>query len=83
MTTHDANMIRCPLNMVEKRMAFYAQILDGDKLKLNEEEAGEWRRDLPKAIEAQYAAIDRGCLPIVMTLENIRALKRRGLKTLG
>jgi hypothetical protein len=63
------------LSMIEKRMAFYANLLDGDKLKLNDEEAREWRRDLPKAVEAQYAAIDRGCLPIAMTLENVRRLK--------
>ena len=73
------------LNMTEKRMAFYARILaiDGESLLLSKEEAEEWRRDLPKAIEAQYAAIDRGCLPTVMTLEHVRALKRRSLKTLG
>ena len=61
--------------MLEKRMAFYAKILDGDKLNMNDEEAEEWRRDLPKAIEAQYAAIDRGCLPVAMTLANMRRLK--------
>ena len=75
MTTHDLNMMRRPLNMLELRMAFYAKILDGNKLILNEKEAREWRRDLPKAIEAQYAAIDQGCLPIAMTLANVRRLK--------
>ena len=65
--------------MTEKRMAFYAKILDGDKLTLNDKEAEEWRRDLPKAIEAQYAAIDRGCLPIAMTLANVRRLSELSL----
>jgi len=64
------------LTMLEKRMSFYAGLLDRDgRLKLTDEEVEEWRRDLPKAIEAQYAAIDRGCLPIAMTLENVRRLK--------
>jgi len=71
------------LTMLEKRMAFYANLLDGDKLKLSSEEAEEWRRDLPKAIETQHLLIDRGALPVVMSLENIRALIRRDRKTLG
>jgi hypothetical protein len=63
------------LTMTERRMAFYAKLLDGDKLKLSETEAEEWRRDLPRAIEAQYFLIDKGCLPAPMTLENVRKLK--------
>lgn len=73
------------LSTTEKRMAFYANILDGEQLTLNEKEAREWRRDLPKAMEAQYALIDRGALPVVMSLENVRKLSahhRRSDKTL-
>jgi hypothetical protein len=61
--------------MLERRMAFYANILDGDQLKLSADEAAEWRRDLPRAIQAQYFLIDKGCLPVRMTLENVRRLK--------
>jgi hypothetical protein len=64
------------LSMTEKRMAFYAKILDGDKLTLNDKEAQEWRRDLPKAMEAQYLLIDKGCLPAPMTLANVRRLTK-------
>jgi len=63
------------LTMTERRMAFYAKILDGDKLKLSEEEAEEWRRDLPRAIQAQHFLIDKGCLPVPMSLDNVRRLK--------
>ena len=70
------------LNMTERRMAFYARILSIDgELTLNEEDAKEWRRDLPDAIEAQHRLIDRGALPVVMSLENVRTLKRRLGKT--
>ena len=51
MTTHDHNMRRLPLNMLEKMMAFYANILEGQVIKLSAAEAAEWRRDLPRAIE--------------------------------
>ena len=61
--------------MLEKRMAFYANILDGEVLKLSVGEAAEWRRDLPKAVEAQYVLLDKGCLPVAMTLDNVRKLK--------
>ena len=64
------------LNMQETRMAFYARLLDKGKLTLNHKDAEEWRRDLPHAIEVQYELIDRGHLPIQMTLENVRRLKR-------
>ena len=40
-------------------MAFYAKLLDGDKLKLSEKETEEWRRDLPRAVEAQHFLIDK------------------------
>ena len=56
-------------------MAFYANILDGEVLKLSLAEAAEWRRDLPKAVEAQYFLIDKGCLPVLMNLSNVRKLK--------
>ena len=70
------------LNMTEKRMAFYARLLNTrGELTLNEEDAKEWRRDLPDAIEAQHRLIDRGALPVVMSLENVRTLKRRLGKT--
>ena len=64
------------LSMQETRMAFYAKLLDKGKLTLNHKDAEEWRRDLPHAIEVQYELIDRGHLPIQMTLENVRKLKR-------
>ena len=70
------------LNMTERRMAFYARLLNTrGELTLNEEDAKEWRRDLPDAIEAQHRLIDRGALPVVMSLENVRTLKRRLGKT--
>ena len=75
MTTHDHNMRRLPLNMLEQRMAFYANILEGQVLKLSAAEAAEWRRDLPRAVQAQYLLIDRGALPVPMTLANVRRLK--------
>ena len=70
---------RSPLNMLEKRMAFYAKILDRDGLKLNRREAAEWRRDLPAAVEAQWELLDRGGLPVPMTLANVRWLKKLGV----
>ena len=80
MTTHDHNMRRLPLNMLEKRMAFYANILDGDRLKLSADEAAEWRQDLPSAIQAQHLLMDRGALPARRTLENVRKLKALGVE---
>ena len=75
-TTTSTNLLRVKmLNMIEKRMAFFAKLLDGDRLKLSADEAAEWRRDLPRAIEAQYFLIDKGCLPVPMTLANVRRLK--------
>ena len=73
--TMNLNPSNQKMNMTEKRMAFYAHLLDGNRLKLSADEAAEWRRDLPRAIEAQYFLIDKGCLPVPMTLANIRRLK--------
>lgn len=53
-------------------MAFYAKILKDGQLTLNEEEAEEWRRDLPAAIRAQHLLLDRGELPVAMTLANVQ-----------
>ena len=36
-----------PLNSTEKRLAFYANLLEDGKLKLTDEEAEEWCRLLP------------------------------------
>ena len=68
------------LNTIEKRMAFYAKLLNGNRLKLSPEDEREWRRDFPEAIEAQYAELDRGELPVPMTLENVRRLKTLHVK---
>ena len=68
------------LNMIEQSMAFYAKLLNGNRLKLSPEDEREWRRDLPEAIEAQYAELDRGELPVPMTLENVRRLKTLQMK---
>ena len=64
-----------PLTQVESRMAFYAKILKDGQLMLSEEDAEEWRRDLPAAIRGQYIILDRGELPVAMTLANVRRLK--------
>ena len=64
-----------PLTQVESRMAFYAKILKSGRLTLNDEEAEEWRRDLPAAIRGQHIILDRGELPVAMTLANVRRLK--------
>ena len=63
------------LSQQEQCMAFYAKILDKGQLTLNHKEAEEWRRDLPMAVQAQYELIDRGGLPVPMTLANVRKLK--------
>ena len=79
------------LNCQEVRMACYAKLLlcqaergesllDGNRLKLSPEDEHEWRRDLPEAIEAQYTLLDRGGLPVPMTLENVRRLKTLQMK---
>jgi len=60
-------------------MAFYAGYLKGGKLTLSEEEAAEWRRDLPLAIQGQYIILDRGELPVKMTTQNVRRLKTLAL----
>ena len=64
-----------PLTQVEQRMAFYAGILKKGQLTLNQEDAEEWRRDLPAAIRAQHLLLDNGELPVAMTLANVRRLK--------
>ena len=69
-----------PLTQIEQRMAFYAKILKNGQLMLNEEEAAEWRRDLPVAIQGQHIILDRGELPVAMTLANVRRLKTLALK---
>ena len=74
-----------PLNSTEKRMAFYAGLLENGKLKLTDEEAEEWRSLLPLAIEAQYFLLDKGELPVQMALNNVRRLaefEKRRSKTL-
>ena len=71
---------KAPLTQVEQRMAFYAKILKNGQLMLNEEEAAEWRRDLPVAIQGQHIILDRGELPVAMTLANVRRLKTLALK---
>ena len=78
-------MSQKPLNSTEKRMAFYANLLENGKLKLTDEEAEEWRSLLPLAIEAQYFILDKGGLPQKMTLQNVRRLaeaEKRRDKTL-
>ena len=62
------------LNMQERNMAFYAKLLDGGKLTLSDEEAAEWRRDLPAAVEAQHSIIEAGGLPSTMSMANVRKL---------
>ena len=74
-----------PLSSTEKRMAFYANLLENGELKLSDEEAEEWRSLLPLAIEAQYFLLDKGELPVQMTLNNVRRLaefEKRRSKTL-
>ena len=68
------------LTMVETRMAFYAKLLKDGKLLLSEEDAEEWRSDLPAAIRGQHMLIDRGELPVTMSLANVRRLKTLALK---
>ena len=78
-------MSQKPLNSTEKRMAFYANLLENGKLKLTDEEAEEWRSLLPLAIEAQYFILDKGGLPQKMTLPTVRRLaeaEKRRDKTL-
>ena len=82
--TTNTNQLKAKLNMTEKRHAFYSRLLNTHgELTLSEEEAKEWRRDLPKAIETQHLLIDSGALPSVMSIQNVRALNRRGRKTFG
>jgi hypothetical protein len=67
------------LNQIEQRMAFYAGLLKDGKLTLNDEDAEEWRKDLPMAIQGQYICLDRGDRPVKMSLANVRALKTLAL----
>jgi hypothetical protein len=69
-----------PLTQVEQRMAFYAKLLKDGQLTLSQEEGEEWRRDLPAAIRGQHLLLDRGELPVAMTLANVRRLKTLALK---
>ena len=74
-----------PLNSTEKRMAFYANLLENGELKLSDNEQEEWRSLLPLAIEGQYFLLDKGELPVQMTLQNVRKLaefEKRRSKTL-
>ena len=68
------------LSQIEQRMAFYAGYLKNGKLTLNDEDAEEWLRDLPKAIEGQYICLDRGDLPVKFTMDNLRRLKTLAIK---
>lgn len=67
------------LSQVEQRMAFYAGYLKNGKLTLGDD-AEEWLRDLPKAIEGQYICLDRGDLPVKFTMDNLRRLKTLAIK---
>ena len=74
-----------PLNSTERRLGSYANLLKDGKLKLSDDEAEEWRSLLPLAIEAQYFLLDKGELPVQMTLNNVRRLaefEKRRDKTL-
>jgi len=74
-----------PLNSTEKRLAFYAGLLHGCKLKLTDDEAEEWRDLLPLAIDGQQFLIAHGQLPQKMTLQNVRTyadFEKRRDKTL-
>ena len=61
-----------PLNSTEKRLGFYANLLQHGKLKLPDDEAEEWRELLPMAIEGQHFLISHGQLPQKMTLSAVR-----------
>ena len=73
------------LSSIEKRLAFYASLLENGALKLSDEEAEEWKQLLPSAINGQQFLISRGGLPTTMSLQNVRVLaefERRRSKTL-
>ena len=65
-----------PLTQLEQRMLFYASLLSRGVCKLGKDDMKEWRSSLPLAIEGQHLCLDRGDLPVKMTLPNVRALKR-------
>ena len=55
-------------------MAWYAKLIKNGKLDLNEQDAKEWLEKIDTAIEEQYKILDRGGLPVVLNLENVRLL---------
>jgi hypothetical protein len=64
------------LTQVEQRMLFYAGLMSKGVCKLGKDDMKEWRASLPLAIEGQHLCLDRGDLPVKMTLQNVRGLKR-------
>ena len=57
-------------------MAWYARLIRNNKLDLNEQDAKEWLEKIDTAIEEQYKILDRGGLPAVLNLKNVRLLHR-------
>ena len=55
-------------------MAWYAKLIRNNKLDLNERDAKEWLEKIQPAIEEQYKILDRGGLPVVLNLKNVRLL---------
>ena len=64
------------LTQVEQRMLFYAGLMNRGVCKLGREDMKEWRMKLPLAIEGQHLCLDQGDLPVKMSLQNVRGLKR-------
>ena len=62
-------------------MAWYAKLIKHGKLDLNEQDAKEWLEKIDTAIEEQYKILDRGGLPIVLNLKNVRLLAFKHQKT--
>jgi len=56
------------------RVAWYARLIKNNKLDLNEQDAKEWLEKIDTAIEEQYKILDRGGLPSVFNLKNVRLL---------
>ena len=56
------------------RLAWYARLIKNGKLDLNEQDAKEWLDKIDTAIEEQYKILDRGGLPSVLNLKNVRLL---------
>ena len=63
-----ASLLRMPLTRTEQRIVL---ILKDGQFTLNVEDAAEWRRDLPAAKQSQHVPLDRGELPVKMTLPNV------------